>query len=423
MMSMEEQARLLDEADPSHRHLFHVPPSQGGAYSEAAYMAGNSLGLQPRATRTELLEELDDWSTLAVEGHTQSRRPWVSYHELLREPAARLVGAKPREVVMMNSLTVNLHLLMASFYRPTPERHRILIEDSAFPSDSYAVRSQVALHGYDPNTGVVRLTPRSGESVLRTSDVVAYIHENGPTLGLILLGAVNYYTGEVMDMRAITDAARVAGVPIGWDLAHAAGNIPMNLHELGADFAAWCTYKYINSGPGAVAGAFVHERHVNRTDLPRLEGWWTTDPATRFDMRPVAEPQLSADAWSMSNPPIMALSPVRTSLEIFDGIGIAALRARSLRLTDYSLGLLDELGLGEWVVTPREERSRGSQISVRLPATISPRDMAHRLLMNHGVVADAREPDVIRFAPIALYSTYHDCWRAFTALHTEASHG
>ncbi|MBQ1071596.1 kynureninase [Micromonospora sp. C31] len=413
----ETEARRLDAADPGHRHLFHVPPADGGRHPEAAYLAGNSLGLQPRATHAELVADLDAWSRLGVEGHVEGGRPWLPYHELLTAPAARLVGATPAEVVVMNSLTVNLHLLMVSFYRPAGARRRIVIEDSTFPSDSYAVRSQARFHGLDPDTTVVRLRPRDGEDNLRTEDVTAYLAAEGDTVALVLLGGVNYLTGELMDIPTITAAGRAAGAVVGWDLAHAAGNVPLALHDWDVDFAAWCSYKYLNSGPGALAGVFVHERHLGDPDLPRFEGWWSTEAATRFEMTPVSRPPATVEAWQISNPPIFAMGPVRTSLELFDAVGMPALRERSLRLTGYLAGLLDEVTANRplAVVTPREPERRGCQLSVRIGAG-SAAELAKRLRHEHGVIADAREPDIIRFAPVPLYSTFHDCWRAAEAL-------
>lgn len=398
----EEDARRLDEADPGHRDLFHVPPAEGGRYAEVAYMAGNSLGLQPRATRAELLEDLDAWAQLGVEGHLDAKRPWLPYHELLTEPAARLVGALPRETVIMNSLTVNLHLLMVSFYRPRPGRERILIEDTTFPSDSYAVRSQARFHGLDPDVAVVRLG---------TDEIAHYLQTEGESVALVLLGGVNYLTGELLDIPGITALGQSKGAIVGWDLAHAAGNVPLSLHEWGVDFAAWCSYKYLNSGPGALAGAFVHERHLDLSaedESPqRFEGWWSTDPATRFKMAPVATPLPKADAWQISNPPIFSMGPVRTSLEIFDRVGMPALRERSIRLTGYLESQLDGLD----IVTPAQ---RGCQLSVRIAGGANA--LSRKLRFEYGVIADAREPDIMRLAPVPLYSTYHDCWRAAQAL-------
>jgi kynureninase len=409
----EPEARQRDATDPGHRELFHIPPAPGGGYPEAAYLAGNSLGLQPRATRDELLAELDAWAEQAVAAHLAGDRPWLPYHESLTEPAARVVGALPAETVMMNSLTVNLHLLMVSFYRPHGSRTRIVIEDHAFPSDSYAVRSQARFHGLDPGQTVVRLAPRPGEHVLRTEDVVGYLEREGAAVALVLFGGVNYLTGELFDFPAVTAAARAAGALIGWDLAHAVGNVPLRMHDWGADFAAWCSYKYLNGGPGAVAGVFVHERHLADRSPPRFEGWWSTEPATRFQMAPVARPPATAEAWQVSNPPIFSMGPVRTSLEIFDKVGMPALRQRSRRLTGYLEGLLDALVPALRIITPRDPDRRGNQLSVRVPGA---ERLADRLRDSYGVIADAREPDTLRLAPAPLYTTYHDCWRAATAL-------
>ena len=332
-------ARALDAADPlAHtRELFHIPPAgaQAGG-GEAVYMTGNSLGLQPKATRRLIEQELEDWARLAVEAHLHGRDPWLPYHEWFRDPAARLVGGVEGgagECVMMNSLTANLHLLMVSFYRPTQERHRIIIEDTAFPSDSYAVASQLRLHGYDPRDALIRLKPREGEETLRTEDIEQVLEREGKGVALVLLGAVNYLTGQWFDMERITAAAKAQGCIVGWDLAHAAGNVPMRLHDWGVDFAAWCTYKYLNSGPGAVAGAFVHVRHSRSFELPRLAGWWGNDPATRFRMGPDFTPREGADGWQLSNPPILALAPVKASMKIFDKVGMSAIREKSLKLT------------------------------------------------------------------------------------------
>ena len=412
-----QQALDLDAADPlpTRRAEFRVPPFSGppggaGGPGEAAYLAGNSLGLQPKALRERIGAELDDWARLGVEGHTRARRAWLPYHELLREPAAALVGARPAEVVVMNSLTVNLHLMMVSFYRPTPRRHVIVIEDSAFPSDSYAVRSQAAFHGYDPAEAVVRLAPE---------DVLPYLRASGDRVALVLLGTVNYLTGELLDMDAITAAGRAAGAIVGWDLAHAAGNVPLRLHETGADWAAWCSYKYLNAGPGSLAGAFVHERHLADRSLPKFAGWWSTDPRTRFEMAPTVTPVDTADSWQVSNPPILAMAPVLVSLEMFGQTGMEALRAKSIRLTGYLEALLDSVCADRpaRVITPRDPARRGAQLSVR----VSGRDVgpvSERLREEFGVYTDTRRPDVIRMAPTPMYNTFHDCWRAATALAT-----
>ncbi|WP_328991685.1 kynureninase [Kribbella sp. NBC_01245] len=412
--SSEAEARKLDAGDPGHRELFHIPAADGGDHPEVAYFAGNSLGLQPKATRDELLADVDAWARLGVEGHLEAARPWLSYHELLTGSAARLVGGLPSETIVMNSLTVNLHLLMVSFYRPSGLRRRILIEDSAFPSDSYAVRSQVRLHGRDPDDSVVRLRPREGENTLRTEDVIDQLT---PDIALVLLGGVNYLTGELMDIPAITAAGHAAGAIVGWDLAHAAGNVPLSLHDWNVDFAAWCSYKYLNSGPGSLAGAFVHERHLADPTLQRFEGWWSTEAATRFEMAAVSRPPATAEAWQVSNPPIFSMSPVRTSLELFDKVGMPTLRERSVRLTAYLEKLLDEIVPTRplEVITPRAADQRGAQLSLRIGSGKAG-ELAHRLRHEHGVIADAREPDVLRLAPVPLYSSYHDCWRAAVAL-------
>lgn len=397
MTSMTEtEALALDAADelPTLRAEFHVPP-------EWAYLAGNSLGLQHRSIRPRLLDELDDWAALGVEAHLEGKRPWLPYHSQLREPAARLVGAQPDEVVMMNSLTVNLHLMMVSFYRPSAERNLIVIEDSTFPSDSYAVRSQAVFHGYDPDAVVVRL---------ETSEVLDFLAAQGNRVALVMLGGVNYLTGELLDIPAITAAGHAAGAVVGWDLAHAAGNVPLQLHDWDVDWAAWCTYKYLNSGPGAVAGAFVHARHLRDRTLPRFEGWWGTQPATRFRMGPVLSPVDSADAWQLSNPPILAMAPVLASLEVFDAVGMSALRAKSRRLTAYLETQLDGLD----VLTPRDPSRRGAQLSVRVADAAG---VSKRLRAEFGVIGDSREPDVIRLAPAPLYNTFHDCWRVGQAMH------
>lgn len=407
------------------RELFHVPPAPvGGA---CVYLTGNSLGLQPKATRAAVESELEDWARLGVGAHLHGRHPWLPAHESVREPLARLVGALPHEVVAMNSLTVNLHLLMVSFYRPTAARHRIVIEDSAFPSDSYAVASQAAFHGYDPSEAIVRLRPREGEATLRTEDIEGYLAREGRSVALVLLGGVNYLSGQWFEMERITAAAREQGCVVGWDLAHAAGNVPLRLHEWGVDFAAWCSYKYLNSGPGAVAGAFVHERHTRGAAegqgskaggdagaLPRFAGWWGNDPATRFRMGSEFVPVASADAWQLSNPPILALAPLRASLEVFDRVGMASLRAKSERLTACMESLLEaRLGGRVRVLTPRDPAQRGAQLSLVVPGVS--RDVERRL-HERGVVVDFREPDVIRAAPAPLYCTFHDVWRFVEAL-------
>ena len=418
----------LDSDDPGWRDLFHVPvfaapidfpDAPGSAFPEVAYFAGNSLGLKPRATREALLTEFDRWATWGVEGQLSGPRPWKDYHEALTDPTARLVGALPHEVVVMNSLTVNIHLLFATFYRPEGRRTKIVMEDIVFPSDGYAVASQAAWHGLDPSADVVRLRPRDGEDTLRTDDVVQAIRDLGDEVAVVFFSAVNYLTGEWLDMPAITAAGHEVGAVVGWDLAHAAGNVPLSLHDWDVDFAAWCSYKYLNSGPGSLAGCFIHERHAKDTSLPRLAGWWGTRTDTRFRMDRDFDPPPTADAWQVSNPPIFAMAPVQVSLEIFDQVGMTELRERSLRLTGYLRELLYEVRaeVGDdalQIVTPADPAQHGCQLSVRFTRDIH--ELAVILRDLDGVIADTRNPDIIRFAPVPLYSTYLDCWRAADAL-------
>lgn len=419
--AFEARATELDRADPlaASRAKFHIPRSKADPSRDAAYFVGNSLGLQPKTARAEIEQELDDWARLGVDAHFHGNVPWFSTHEAFREIGATLVGARPGEVVMMNSLTVNLHLMMASFYRPTRERCKILIEDTAFPSDSYAAASQAALHGFDPQQAVIRVKPREGEHTLRTEDVVATIGREGTSIALVMFAGVNYLTGQLMDIGAITAAARDAGCSVGWDCAHAAGNVPLRLHEHGPDFACWCSYKYLNSGPGAVAGCFVHERHHGRTDLPRLAGWWGNTADTRFLMRPDFVPSAGADAWQLSNPPVMALAPMRASLKIFDEVGMDALRAKSVQMTGLlaqMLGTMSSKGLG--ILTPNDPAQRGCQLSLDVSSRGS--TDARRVfagLESAGIVCDYREPGVVRAAPVPLYNTFADTFAFAQTMH------
>ena len=403
-------ARHLDEIDPlaKYRARFHIPPTREGG--ESIYLCGNSLGLMPRQARTLVDQELEDWARLGVEGHFHARCPWFPYHEVFRETGARLVGGRPGEVVMMNSLTVNLHLLMVSFYRPTESRRRIMIEDGAFPSDTYAVKTHLAARGVDPAEALVLLQPRPGEQTLRTEDIEAAIAREGERLALVMLGGVNFRTGQVMDMARIVAAAHGVGALCGFDLAHAAGNIPLSLHDWNVDFACWCSYKYLNAGPGAIAGAFVHERHGRDATVPRFGGWWGNDPATRFRMHlePEFVPVPSAESWQVSNPPILAMAPLRASLEIFDEVGMAALRRKSLVLTGYL-----EFLLREWLprdcrlITPSNPGERGCQLSIQV---LSEPKARFKALESQGVICDFREPDVIRVAPVPLYNGFAEVW-------------
>ncbi|MGH8378237.1 MAG: kynureninase [Gammaproteobacteria bacterium] len=404
-------AAQLDQQDSlaHYRDKFHIPRHADG---EEIYLCGNSLGLQPKTAERYLREELEDWQRLAVKAHFNGRRPWMPYHELLTDKTARLVGAEPQEVVNMNSLTVNLHLMMVSFYRPTATRHRILIERGAFPSDRYAVASQIRFHGFDPDESLVELAPRDGRPTLDMDEVEAVVRAEGERLALVLLPGVQYYSGQAFDIARLTRAAHAAGAITGFDLAHATGNVPLSLHDWDVDFAVWCSYKYLNAGPGAVAGCFVHARHARDSERPRFAGWWGHDKATRFRMGPEFVPIAGAEGWQVSNPPILALAPLLASLEIFDEAGMPALRDKSLQLTGYLEWLLKQkLADKVDILTPTEPQARGCQLSLRLHAG---RDLAHKVyehLGTQGVTCDWREPDVIRVAPVPLYNTYSDVYR------------
>lgn len=401
-----ERAQSLDARDPlaSHRKRFHIPRIPSGG--ECIYFCGNSLGLQPLSTRDYVEEALKDWEELGVEGHVHAHHPWVSYHELLTDQTARLVGALPGEVVVMNSVTVNLHLMLVSFFRPTRTRYRIAMEASAFPSDRYAVISHLAFHGLDPATALVEFHPRDGEHTLRTGDIEETVRREGESIAVILLGGVNYYTGQAFELDRITRAGNAHGCTVGFDLSHAAGNILLRLHEWDVDFAVWCSYKYLNGGPGAVAGCFVHERHGTRQDLPRFAGWWGHDKETRFRMGPSFVPIPGAEGWQLSNPPILPLAALRASMEIFDEVGMEALRKKSIAQSAYFRELLgDDLRFD--ILTPADPDHAGAQLSVRVPGGRS----FHGSLNSAGVVCDWREPDVVRLAPVPLYNSFDDIRR------------
>jgi kynureninase len=408
----ESFAREIDAEDPlrSFREKFHLPLHPNG--EPLIYFAGNSLGLMPKSTRKIVEQELDDWAELGVDAHMDAVTPWYSYHEGLREPMGRIVGAKPVEVICMNSLTVNLHLMMATFYRPTKSRFKILMEDPAFPSDTYAIKTQIVHHGRDPKETLLLARPRDGEATLRTADVIDLIEKNSDTLAVVLIGAVNFFTGQFFDIPAITAAARKHGIAMGVDFAHAVGNVPLALHDWNVDFAVWCSYKYLNAGPGAVAGVFVHERHATNTQLPRFGGWFGNDPKTRFRMQlePEFIPVASADGWQISNPPIFSMAPLRASLAIFDEAGgMEPLREKSKKLSGYLQFLLERAGSDRFtVITPSEPQARGCQLSIL--AHQNPKEL-HQALEAAGVKADFREPNVIRAAPTLLYNSFHDVWR------------
>ena len=407
--SSELFVRRMDEQDSlSHfREKFYIPKQLNG--EEVIYFTGNSLGLQPKKTRGYIEQELEDWETLGVEGHFKAKNPWMPYHELLTEQMASVIGAKPIETVVMNSLTVNLHLLMVSFYRPMPKRHKIVIEAGAFPSDQYAVASQIKIHGFDVKSSLIELKPRENETCLRTEDIEKTIAENGDSIALILLGGVNYYTGQAFDMRRITEIGHKIGAIVGFDLAHAAGNLGLKLHDWNVDFAAWCSYKYLNSGPGGVGGCFVHERHAGDFDLPRFAGWWGHDKETRFLMKPDFLPIKGAEGWQMSNPPIFQMASLRASLEIFDEAGMENLTEKSRKLTDYLEFLLNEINNERIsVITPNDSSERGCQLSIRVQNADK---NLFKAITTRGVIADWREPDVIRVAPVPLYNSFADVYK------------
>jgi kynureninase len=407
----------MDEKDPlkGFRDRFLFPKGPNG--KDCVYLCGNSLGLQPRKAREYVVSELEDWEKLAVEGHFKGRHPWLPYHELLTGPLARLVGAKEDEVVAMNSLTVNLHLLMATFYRPTKERFKILVEGGAFPSDQYAVKSQASFHGFDPAQAIVELVPRKGEQTLRTEDILSTIEREGSKIALVMMGGVNYLTGQAFPMAEITRAAHAKGCRVGFDLAHAAGNLELKLHDWGCDFAVWCSYKYLNAGPGAIAGAFVHERHARDGKLPRFSGWWGHDKKTRFQMGPDFHAIPGAEGWQLSNPPILQLAALRASMEIFDEATMSRLRKKSEQLTAYLEQELHSVPKGAVeVITPSEPSQRGCQLSLRVK---NGRELVDKL-SKAGLFCDFREPDVMRVAPTPLYNRFSDVDRFVEVLR---SHG
>ncbi len=408
----EDFARQLDREDAlrDFREKFSLP--LGKDDEPVIYFAGNSLGLMPKSARQIVDDELDNWAKLGVDAHHATGTPWYSYHEALREPTARLVGANPLEVICMNSLTVNLHLMMATFYRPTKSRFKILMEEPAFPSDTYAIKTQTMHHGLDPQDALILTRPRKGEFTIRTEDILDLIDKNADQLAIVIFGGANFFTGQLFDIKKITAATHKHGIVAGFDLAHAVGNVPLSLHDWNVDFAVWCSYKYLNAGPGAVAGAFVHERHATNTSLPRLAGWFGNDPNTRFrlHLEPDFIPVPSADGWQISNPPILSMAPLRASLAMFDEAGgMEPLRAKSVRLTSYLEFLLNQNASKRFtIITPKSRNERGCQLSIQ--AHEHPKEL-HKELIAADVKCDFREPNVIRVAPTPLYNTFHEVWR------------
>ncbi len=405
-----EYARQLDAQDPLHafRSRFIFPKHQD---KDVLYLCGNSLGLQPKAVRAALLHELDHWAEHAVEGHFRGDLPWMHYHKFLKEQSARLVGAHPHEVVVMNTLTVNLHLMMTSFYRPTATRFKIIMEAGAFPSDQYAMESQVRWHGFEPEEAIVEIAPKSGADILQTEDILATIRDHGESVALVMFGGVNYYTGQFYDLEQITQTGHSVGAQVGFDLAHAAGNVPLQLHNWGPDFSVWCSYKYLNSGPGGPSGAFVHERHANNPELPRFAGWWGHDEKERFEMRKGFKPMYGADGWQLSNAQIFSFAAHKASLELFDAAGMDNLRAKSLKLTAFLEQILLKSNEGRnlfRIITPSDPAQRGCQLSL---LTDHRGKALFDFFSEHGIMADWREPNVIRFAPVPMYNSFEDIWQ------------
>lgn len=411
--SFSETAKKLDAADKlaNYREKFYIPQHQG---QDTVYFTGNSLGLQPKSTSEKIQEELDDWAKYGVEGHFESRRPWFAYHEFLTDKIAKIVGAKPIETVVTHSLTTNLHLLMVSFYRPSGKRFKILCEKKAFPSDQYALESQVKFHGYDPKEAIIEVGPREGAHIIEEEDFIQVLEEQGDEIALVMIGGVNYYTGQLFDMEALTKKGHEVGAVVGFDLAHAAGNVELKLHDWGVDFAAWCSYKYLNSSPGGVSGMFVHENHAHNKDLPRFAGWWGYDKDTRFQMEPGFVPMAGAEGWQLSNAPVLGMAAHLASLELFEEVGMAALIEKRIQLTNFLEEVVTTISKDYKdscqfeIITPKDQSRRGAQLSIL--AHGKGKAMFDKLT-EQGVIADWREPNVIRIAPVPLYNSFEDVAR------------
>jgi len=401
-----EYAQQCDAQDElSHfRNKFLLP--KDGEGNDLIYLSGNSLGLQPTITSEYILKELDDWAKLGVEGHTKAEHPWLPYHEFLSRNMANLIGAKPGEVVMMNTLTTNLHLMMVSFYKPTKTKYKIVVESDTFPSDKYAVESQLKFHGFDPVDGLILWTPPEGEELCRFEDLEAIMETQGDEIALLMIGSTNYYSGQLFPLKKITELGHSYNCKVGFDLAHGAGNIEPDLHETGADFAVWCSYKYLNSGPGSLGGCFVHERHAKNDTLKRFTGWWGHNKETRFNMRHDFEALPGAEGWQLSNPPILSMAAIRASLDVFAEAGMDRLRKKSIKLTGFLEYLIDEL-MDEriHIITPRNPEERGCQLSIQVKNADK---SLHKQLTIAGVISDWRDPDVIRVAPVPLYNSFED---------------
>ncbi len=409
-----EYAKKQDAEDAlaSFRNKFHIPKNASG--EELIYFCGNSLGLQPKITSEYIKEELTDWANLGVEGHVEGKHPWLPYHEFLTENMAKIVGAKPSEVVVMNTLTTNLHLMMVSFFQPTKTKYKIVVESDAFPSDKYAVESQLKFHGINPKDGLILWKPRKGEEICRFEDLEEIMKNHGNEIALLMIGSTNYYTGQSFPLKKITQLGHSYNCMVGFDLAHGAGNIQPNLHETGADFAVWCTYKYLNSGPGSLGGCFVHERHANNENLNRFAGWWGHNKKTRFNMRHEFDALPGAEGWQLSNPPILSMAAIRASLDTFAEAGFENLRKKSEKLTGFLEFLLDEMKKDAInVITPRNPEERGCQLSIQVKNADK---NLHTKLTEAGVISDWREPDVIRVAPAPLYNSFEDVFRFYEKL-------
>ena len=411
-----EYALNRDQKDAlrPYREAFHIPKDSRG--NDWLYFTGNSLGLQPKTTKAVVEQELKDWANLGVEGHFQAKNPWMPYHEYLTQSMAKIMGAKPIEVVVMNTLTANLHFLMASFYSPTKKRPKILIESDAFPSDRYAVQTQLEFHGYDPKDCLIEWSPRAGETLLHIEDLESLLEKQGAEIALLLIGGVNYYTGQFLNLKKIAELGHAKGCKVGIDLAHGAGNIQPDLHASGVDFAAWCTYKYLNSGPGSLGGVFVHQRYAHDKNLKRFAGWWSQNKTTRFDMRQALDITPGAEGWQLSNPPILSMAAIKASLDLFNEVGMQVLREKSIQLTGYLEYLINELNNPDIeIITPKDHNQRGCQLSIRVKNTDK---TLHKKLTEKHVITDWREPDVIRCAPVPFYNSFEDVYRMVEILKT-----
>jgi len=409
-----DYAKQLDQEDPISylRNQFHIPRDKHG--KEWLYFTGNSLGLQPKITSKYIEQELHDWANFGVEGHFEAKNPWLSYHELLTDTMAKVVGAKPIEVVVMNTLTTNLHLLMVSFYQPSKTKYKIIIESDAFPSDRYAVQSQLSFHGFDPEEALIEWKPKEGKELLELEDLKSILDSQGDEVALLLIGGVNYYTGQYLDIKKIAELGHAKKCMVGIDLAHGAGNIQPNLHDSSIDFAAWCTYKYLNSGPGSLSGLFVHEKHAQRKDLPRFAGWWNHNKETRFNMRQPFDVMEGAEGWQLSNPPILSMAAVKASLDIFEKVGMDALVKKSKKLTGFFEYLVNEIASDTIeIITPTNPNERGCQLSLQVKNADK---NLHKKLTENNIITDWREPDVIRCAPVPMYTSFEDVYHMVTIL-------